>query len=390
MKEIINMLFALLRSVLSPEELDKGLFEELDEEKLEILYKISKKHDIAHLVGTALDKAGLLSGSDVSKKFAKQQFISVYRYENLKYELDRICATLEEANIPYIPLKGSVIRDLYPEPWMRTSCDIDVLVHEEDLDRAVSALVDALGYRAEEKREYHDISLFSESGIHLELHFNIKEKIEELDRVLERVWEYATPIEEGAQRHELSKEFFVYHTVAHASYHFIRGGCGIRPFLDLWLLNSKWDYDRQAVLDLCEASEIQCFFPAAETLSEVWFTGKEHNELTERMERYLLVGGAYGVRESVIATKQRVHGGKLGYARSIVFASYEQLRLKYPSLKCKALTPIYQVRRWVDALLQRRAAGSIQRLKTNARLDKEKVNEIGSLMDELNLNNHIK
>ena len=33
----------------------------------------------------------------------------------------RGCAVLEEAKIPYIPLKGTVLRDYYPEAWMRTS-----------------------------------------------------------------------------------------------------------------------------------------------------------------------------------------------------------------------------------------------------------------------------
>ncbi len=390
MNDVNNMLFALLRSVLCGETLDKNIFQELNEETLGHLYKLSKSHDMAHVVGAALDNAGLLGDSKTAGKFAKQQLVAIYRYENQKHELDRISDTLETAKIPFIPLKGAVIRDLYPEPWMRTSCDIDVLVHENDLERAIAVLVEDLGYKADEKKEYHDVSLYSDGGVHLELHFNIKEDIELLDAVLERVWEYAKPAHEGAQRHILSKEFFVYHTLAHASYHFVSGGCGIRPFLDLWLLNRDRDYDHEETLNLCKMSEIEGFFAAAEALSEVWFLKKEHDGLTERMEKYLLRGGVYGAEESFIAARQQKRGGKLGYAGSRIFVSYDHLKLKYPDLKSPALMPFYQVRRWVEVFKKKNVGRSVREMQRNASLKREKVDEIGSLMDDLKLNNHIK
>ena len=90
----------------------------------------------------------------------------VYRYEKINYELNRLCETLNEVKIPFIPLKGSVIRQYYPEPWMRTSCDIDVLVHEEAVDQTAQIIVEKLGYTYE-KKQYHDISLMSDGGVHL-------------------------------------------------------------------------------------------------------------------------------------------------------------------------------------------------------------------------------
>ena len=47
--------------------------------------------------------------------------IAIYRYEKINYELNRLRSALNEAQIPFIPLKGSVLRQYYPEPWMRTS-----------------------------------------------------------------------------------------------------------------------------------------------------------------------------------------------------------------------------------------------------------------------------
>ena len=53
-----------------------------------------------------------------------------------KAEYENLCSAFEKAQIPFLPLKGSVIRKYYPEAWMRTSCDIDILVHDEDVGRA--------------------------------------------------------------------------------------------------------------------------------------------------------------------------------------------------------------------------------------------------------------
>ena len=126
---------------------EKIVLPEVSVRFLSELYRLSKAHDVAHLVGDSLSKCGVFANlpdtleeneratiEKIKAKFDEQIFTAVYRYENINYELERLKETLEEAEIPFILLKGSVIRKYYPEPWMRTSCDIDILVKKEDLD----------------------------------------------------------------------------------------------------------------------------------------------------------------------------------------------------------------------------------------------------------------
>jgi hypothetical protein len=98
--------------------------------------------------------------------------VAVYKYENLNYEYGRLCKTLDEAKIPFIVLKGAVIRKYYPEPWMRSSCDIDILVKESDLERATEVVKTELGFTVTDKT-HHDIQMYSPSGVMFELHFYI-------------------------------------------------------------------------------------------------------------------------------------------------------------------------------------------------------------------------
>lgn len=165
---------------------EKVVLPEISARFLIEVYKLSKAHDMAHLVGDALNRSGVFERlpddiqeneraaiAKVKDKFDKQIFTAVYRYENINYELKRLKEMLEEAKIAYIPLKGSVIRKYYPEPWMRTSCDIDIFVYEKDLENAISVLVEKRGATLEEKGS-HDVGLIL-NGVHIELHYSLIE-----------------------------------------------------------------------------------------------------------------------------------------------------------------------------------------------------------------------
>ena len=363
----------------------------LSAQELADLYRLSKRHDLAHLVGASLSKAGLFENAhEILEKFEKQQYLALSRYENLQYEINRICRVFDEVKIPYILLKGAVVRDMYPEPWMRTSCDVDVLVREEDFDKAVAALTDRIGYKVDGNKNFHDIDLLSESGVHLELHFSIKEDIPELDRVLSRVWDYAHKTYEASQRYDLSSEFLLYHLIAHAAYHFVGGGCGVRPMIDIYLLKNKLDYDESVLIQLCEESEIGKFYTSVTKLCACWFEGEEHIVLTDEMQKFILQGGTYGTKEAHIAARQEARGGKRGYVMSRIFAPYSVLKQRYPQMRGRAMTPIYQVRRWVDVARDGGARRSMQELKINSSLDIESVRTVQNLMKQLKLDKHIK
>ena len=120
MEKIIRAMMDLIASEVCGKEIDKSQ-QTLTDEELAKLYKLSKSHDLAHLVGDALIKNDLIGNDEIKAKYQKQVMLAIYRYEKINYELNRLRSALNEAQIPFIPLKGSVLRQYYPEPWMRTS-----------------------------------------------------------------------------------------------------------------------------------------------------------------------------------------------------------------------------------------------------------------------------
>ena len=199
--EVSKILIALLRYEIKGTELCDEVKNAITTETLHSLYKLSKRHDLTHLVADALEKNGLLPKQvDTKKRFLQERNMAIYRYEQMRYELECISEVLSGAGIPFVALKGSVIRRLYPEPWMRTSCDIDVLVREEEIDKAANHLKEELGYTREAKRTANELSLYTIGGVHLELHYDLSEGNRYGKDVLSDIWRY-TREEERDENH---------------------------------------------------------------------------------------------------------------------------------------------------------------------------------------------
>lgn len=175
---------------------------------------LARRHDLTHLLALGLKNNGLCG--EQGKELDNEMFRAAFRCEQLEHELKKICGTLEKARIPFIPLKGSVLRRYYPEPWMRTSCDIDVFAREADLDRAMEVLSENLSYRIGEISD-HDVQIYTPNGQHIELHRNLIEdhRINQAAEVLAAVWDTAIPHSGWTYWLKMPDELFYFYHIAH-------------------------------------------------------------------------------------------------------------------------------------------------------------------------------
>ncbi len=373
-KALQDIFIGILRFELNETEPDGAVREQLTPDVISALYALSKRHDLAHIVSSALYKNGLLTDGDILSKYNREEVMSIYRYEQMRYAYGQICRTFDEASIPYIPLKGSVIRPYYPKESMRTSCDIDILIKEENLNAAVDALQQS-GFRCGE-RNYHDVSLWSPGGIHLELHFSIQENMENLDDVLKEAWSYAAPVE--GCRYEFTKEFFLFYMMAHISYHFLSGGCGIRPLMDIWVMEHRMGISYTQAEELLQKAGIYTFAREITRLVNACFSDQHMDEFSEELLSYIVHGGAYGSVENHIAIDASRSHVTMAYAAQRVLIPYQDLAIEYPVLK-KA--PVLFVFCWIHRtaklfgrLLKRTFANKkIEKTVSETRIDKSQI-----------------
>lgn len=170
--------------------------------------------------------------------------------------------------------------------------------------------------------------------------------------------------------------------------HFVYGGCGIRSFLDLWLLNHKNVNDdifqkRQERLEECGLKK---FEEGIRQLSEVWFGDRSHNQLTKQMEKYIFVGGIYGTVENWAKIQIIQNDSEIKSLWKRIWLSYEELSERYPTLKkYPYLQPYYEGKRLVTMLFERRLGRIMNEANANRKFDKEKRNQMQEMLDTLGI-----
>ncbi len=342
MYKTTQIFFRILCSAVCGYELKEAEREAVRGADAEKLRSLAAVHDLSHLLAYGLDRNGL---ADAQAK--NDIFMAAFRCEQLNYELEAISEVLNSVQIRHIPLKGSVLRRYYPEPWMRNSGDIDVLVAESELETAIAELVEKLGYR-EGDRWTHDVSLFSPSGVHVELHFDLVEDsyARASAAVLADVWECLEPVAEGSFRLEMSDEMFYLYHIAHMAKHFENGGCGVRPFIDMWILENLVEHSNEKRDSVLQKAELLRFADSCRKLTAYWFGGAEADVITLQMADYILRGGVYGTLENGFAAQKGKNGGKLGYVFSRLFPSLSAMSPRFPTLKkYPVLLPFFWVYR---------------------------------------------
>ncbi len=357
-----NLIFTLIKNTIfdTQEELPNNI----SENQLKDLYNLSKKHDITPIVAHALEKSGLSNGQ-IGQLFKKEKMVAIYRREQQNFELKRIRDIFQKASIPFISLKGSVIKDFYAFDWLRTSADIDILINETHLEKADELLKQELGYEFQLKSR-HDCSYMSKSGVHLELHFKIKTQFDEMNTVFDKIWDYATSKGE-TNEYILKGEFLLFYTIAHGKYHFASGGCGIRTLIDYRLLKEKTAYSQESFQKLIEESCCVDFLQGIEALCSIWFDGMEFDDFTKNMSDFIINGGVFGTKSSFGDAERYLKGNKFKYYFSRIFISRERINVMYPkSKKYPILIPFYQVKRWFR-LFDKDVANSVkQELNSNS------------------------
>lgn len=387
MKEVTlkSSLVELIRFEITGEPLSRAVKEFIVDETADKLYQIFKKHDLEALFVDALSQNCLLDKLAKKTEYLSLSGLTVFRYENLNFELENVKRVLNENGIDFVALKGSVIRQFYPKPHVRTSSDIDVLVNLKDLDKAVQSLQTSLDYTVK-KGTSHDVFLYSKSNVHIELHHTLIEEAvnKAVAKELNNVFKSASLISNS--EYALNNEIFYLYHLAHTVKHFTGGGCGIKPIIDFYLINKNFNFDRERLDNLILKCNLKKFNDELLNLVDVWFNNGIYTKVTLMLEKVILLGGTYGNLQNSVKLKRAKTKGKFSYILRRIFIPYNKLKLMYPIIeKYKILTPFYQVVRWFKLVFKGKAKQTAKELEINKNLKTQEIDEYKNLLESLGL-----
>ena len=120
-----------------------------DEIDWNIVFNIADKHSLSGIIYNMFQKQSNMV--NISKSLIEKEQIDywtkVQNSVNKDYEMKKIIKELSLKKIPHVLMKGYIIKNLYPDPDLRTMGDVDFLIKEEDMEKVDEILTTGLGYK---------------------------------------------------------------------------------------------------------------------------------------------------------------------------------------------------------------------------------------------------
>lgn len=374
-RSAIDEVIYLCSCVVNGEAPDK---ERIDKVNLEHLYKAAEKHSLSAIVAYALESAGVFDHAFIQAKAKAIRKVTV-----MEIDKELLFERFEQEEIWYLPLKGIVIKDLYPSIGLRQMADFDIL-YDVNYQKRVREIFTELGYTCQDfNHGDHDV-YFKQPVSNFEMHTSLfglirQKEIEDYYRDIRHLMQKDDNNAYGY--HFSSTEFYVY-IISHEFKHYTRGGTGLRSLLDSYVIWQRLG-DELDVDDIRTRTERLCiteFEQKNKKLALDLFSGSVLSEEEQLMLEYVIGSGTYGNPKNDIDNKiDSLGGGKIGkrkYIISRIILPMDAVKYHYPFFyRHKLLLPGLFFYRLGRALTvnRKKTKAQLKILKENKKRSQKKV-----------------
>ena len=310
-----------------------------DEKQLAFFDRLSNRHSLKVIYYAALKETKVGVNQEYLNKLEQSYLFNVRKVAFFRKERKDLYQYLNENEIDFLPLKGLVLANYYPDPYIREFADNDILFLDSK-SSLVKAFFSKRGYQVEAyKKSNHDVYL-KKPVLNFEMHRALfGESVSDTDFVpYFENYLMTSPIKEGKEHYLKDEDFYIYFT-AHSFKHFHNSGCGIRTLIDYYLYLNKTNLDFDYINKELEKLSLVDFSNLMVALSKKLFKDEPLNEEEEETLLYIASSGTYGTIEHSVA-KGIKKKGKFGYFMSRVFPPYRFYKSAYPwAYYCPILIP---------------------------------------------------
>ena len=336
---------------------------------------LAKRHSVLNMVAEDALKAEL--PEQVRAKLLTYYAEFLRQQESLAYAAEILFAKLEEHQIPYMPLKGYYLKKLYPDPLLRSCCDLDVWF-EPSRTKEVKKLMEELGFSLKSSGDNHMFHTLGTASV--EMHYSLGKVPSCPDYyadVLPRLKNVS-----GSLYNFTDEDFYIF-VIVHLYKHFKGGGTGIRSIADVYLYIEKHALDREYLRGEFEKLQLVAFEEKLRALALRWFGDGEPLE-NEPLAEYILSSGVYGTVKNATVNGAAQHG-KRGYFLKRAFPEVATMKKIFPVLeKCILLLPFCYMWRLIKAVFTKPQAvkSSLSSFKS---ADEEAVAKANELFKDLGI-----
>ncbi|MCR4902014.1 MAG: nucleotidyltransferase family protein [Butyrivibrio sp.] len=201
----------------------------------------------------------------------------------------------EENGLKYQFLKGSLLKNIYPNPDLRDMGDIDVLVDVNEI-KDIDKVLRANNYSEARSIEHHDVYT-KLPNIVLEVHRYLSEdKHLNIERKYFDEKSNNRLIEGRKYGYEYSVEEFYVFMLMHMARHFYERGCGIRGLVDIYVYKKAYGslINKKLLNESLERFGINDFEKHMSKLTDIWLGDSKWDDFYSGIFDYMYEGGIYG------------------------------------------------------------------------------------------------
>lgn len=316
----------------------------------DIVFDLAKKHKIISTLYFAIIKLPEEYKNTITHI---DTYISIYKKNiifdtNRSYELERLQLAFQTSKIDYILLKGSVLKNYYPDTAMRHMNDIDILFRGTD-SKTVDTIFSNLGYKVIHRGAKDTAYINPLNHTTVEMHHTLIDAgYTDWCQYLKNIWnqcthkdyEYKMPLE----------DFYIYHII-HMAKHFKNGGIGLTHILDIHVMVKNFtsmnaEYINAELFKL----GLHQFNNAMASLAEYWFGSHNYKDFSveelKLIASYILSGGAFGSKKQQEANTVVARGDKKLSLRKKIFPDITTMTNYYGAFlnKHKYLLPLFWIK----------------------------------------------
>ena len=332
---LIHLLSSALRNEKPGEKPDNISFEQL--------FSLARYHSVANMAFYSIERLENRPEKELFAKWTEVRDKEIMKDIIQSTEQEQLFSALSASGVRFIPLKGSVLKTLYPQSDFRTMSDIDLYIDDADTEKSKAVML-SLGYEINRlEHGVHDV-YYKKPVMNVEIHRDLfGEGGQEFSPVFGELWSKCTA---DGMRYDLENDFFLTYVIAHGIKHYTLGGTGIRTFMDIHVYLQQKGADLNRIYSLCEKAGQRELCEDFVKLADVWFGSGEYTDKLREMAEYVIRGGTYGTFENQMEQGIKKQG-KLKFILSRIFPSVNYAREQFPVLRrMPFLLPVFWVVRW--------------------------------------------
>lgn len=302
-------------------------------------YELAKTHNLVGICQYVFDSNSSDIPDDVRSHFLNK-FVDLVFIANAQLCAYKEAGTaLADAEIPFVAVKGIVLKELYPVPEARTMGDVDILIKENDRKR-IKNVLGKIGFEPDEEELFVDS--YKKGAVVLEVHTRLADNFE-------NAFDNA---DFNGFEGRLNNEYHLAYLIAHIAKHLKHHGAGIRLLMDIAYMLKENDIDYDRLFNELERIGLLTFGKVLISVCSEWFgCGAVFTSDTERIKDYFISYGVFGANKDYeeLSTSRLIQIGAFDNGKKSSAVGLK-LRLAFPAYRVLEQIPYLHFirgRRWL-------------------------------------------